>query len=224
MSKVYLMADSHWGHGNIIKYCQRPFLTEVDKQRLTHDGAWFNGKWTGKESRWRMTDEAIWMMNNDIIDNINDLVGEDDTLWHLGDWAFAPKHDYYRRCRDYRDRIKCRHLNLVFGNHDQRSIRDLFDQTYDQHELYVGNQLVVLNHYAMAIWDKSHRSSIQLFGHSHGGADSWLDKIMPNHRSMDVGVDAAARILGAYRPFTFDEIMSHIGNRTGHSIGDHHTN
>jgi calcineurin-like phosphoesterase family protein len=216
-------AIRYFGHGNIIKYCKRPFLTDYDKQGLSREGAWKDGAWiNGQSSRWRMTEEAVWMMNNQIINNINDLVGENDTLWHLGDWAFAPKNDYYQRCRMYRDKIKCRNIYLVWGNHDHRTIGDLFNGTYDQHELYVGNQRVIVNHYAMAAWNKSHRGSIQLFGHSHGGADTWLDSVMPGHRSMDVGVDVANRILGHYRPFSFEEIMTIMNKRTGHSIGDHH--
>ncbi|WP_341433759.1 hypothetical protein, partial [Mesomycoplasma ovipneumoniae] len=45
---------------------------------------------------------------------------------------------------------------------------------------------------------------------------------MPGRRAFDAGVDNAAKILGAYRPWTYDEIKKIMEQRTGCSI-DHHT-
>lgn len=221
MSRIFFTSDTHFGHGNIIKYCKRPFLAEADKQALSRDGAWRDGVWKDERTYWRMSEDAVWMMNNDIIDNINALVGEDDILWHLGDWAFAPKSDYYRHCRNYRDKIKCRNVSLIWGNHDQRSIRDLFDQTYDDYELYVGNQRIILHHYAKATWNKAHRGNWQLYGHSHAGAEPWMDKHMPGRRSMDVGVDNAYLLVGKFRPFSYEELKVIMDKRPGFSM-DHH--
>lgn len=161
------------------------------------------------------------MMNAALIDNINAVVGENDTLWHLGDWCFAGKHDYYQKSRAYRDRITCRNVNIVWGNHDHRSIRDLFSQSHELYHLHHNGQLIVLCHYAMAVWDGSHRASWQLYGHSHAGAEPWMDTNMPGRRSFDVGVDNAAKVLGDYRPWSFDEIKRIMDSRDGFSM-DHH--
>lgn len=223
--RVFFTSDTHFGHGNIIKYCFRPFLSERDKEELSRIGAWHNGSWKGEgSSNWRMSDEAIEMMDEELLKQINDLVGENDTLWHLGDFAMpAKRHNHYYRTRYYRDRIKCRTVNLVWGNHDDRRTRDIFNDTFDLKEIGVDGlqNNVVLCHYAMAVWNKSHRGNLHLYGHSHSEAEPWLERTMTGRRSMDVGVDNAAKLLGAYRPFSVEEIKARLVTRVGFAF-DHH--
>jgi calcineurin-like phosphoesterase family protein len=149
------------------------------------------------------------------------MVGENDTLWHLGDWAFAPKSEYYKTCKYYRDKVKCKNVYFIWGNHDRREIANLFSGTYDLHHMRVDNQLIVLCHYAMLTFDKSHRGAICLYGHSHSNIENFADKIMPGRRSMDIGVDNAFKLLGNYRPFSFDEIVKIMSKRVGF-YPDHH--
>jgi calcineurin-like phosphoesterase family protein len=223
--RIFFTSDSHFGHGNIIKYCHRPFLGERDKEELSRIGVWHDGNWKGEDSsRWRMSDEAIDLMDRTLIDEINKIVGEKDILWHLGDFAMPDKrkHNHYNRCRYYRDQIRCQNVSMIWGNHDVRSIRDLFTQTYDLYMLRPSNYpKVVMCHYAMAVWESSHRGNLHLYGHSHSEAEPWLEKTLVGRRSMDVGVDNAAKILGSYRPFTFDEIVGRLSKRAGFAF-DHH--
>ena len=224
MSKVFFTSDTHFGHGNIIKYCARnEFLSEIDKLELDKQGGkWHDGDWKGdRASKWRISKESVETMDEAIISNLNKIVGKDDILWHLGDFCFGPKNHYYQVAKNYRDRIKCRTVNFVFGNHDHRNIRDLFNESYDLFETNINNQKVVLCHYAMAVWDKSHRGSWQLYGHSHSNLEEWMGKIMPGRRSIDVGIDNAKKVLGDYRPFSFEDLQRLIGNNTGFS-SDHH--
>jgi calcineurin-like phosphoesterase family protein len=73
----------------------------------------------------------------------------------------------------------------------------------------------------MAIWNKSHRGAWHLYGHSHANAEEGLNKLMPERKSFDVGVDNAAVLLGSYRPFTFEEVKKIMDKKKGCSI-DHH--
>jgi len=225
-------------------YCNRPFLTEVDREALeANGGTWHTGSWKGRGSaNYRISRDAVDMMNDEITDNINEMVGENDTLWHLGDFAFASKNSYYHKCQFYRGRIKCKDVRYVCGNHDNicdltdelakpehkrcnhhhnYCIRGLFSRAYSQKEINVYGQKICLNHYAGAIWDKSHRGAWHLYGHSHSQAEPWLNKNMPGRRSMDVGVDNAYKLLGKYRPFSFEEIQEIMKDRSGFSM-DHH--
>lgn len=218
MTKLFFTADTHLGHGNIIKYSNRPFLTVADQKALEENG----GTWKG--SFWKMTREAIDMMNDTIINNINSIVGENDILWHMGDFAFAPKDSYARTCENYRRRIKCKNMNIIWGNHDEpHLIHHLFKETHKLHDIYVPNERfrIVLCHYAMAVWEGSHRGNWQLYGHSHMSAEPWLNKVMPGRRSVDVGVDNANLLFGSYSPISLDELQKLFSKRDGFSI-DHH--
>jgi calcineurin-like phosphoesterase family protein len=194
--KYFFTSDTHFGHSNIIKYSNRPF-NHVDD------------------------------MDQHLIQQINQYVGPDDVLWHLGDFSMyshSKNRDnrYYDQCKRYRDQIKCRNVNIVWGNHDDTSIRDLFNEACFLKELRVTkDQMFVLCHYAMAIWNKSHRGAIHLYGHSHSMAEPWLDKNMPGRRSIDVGVDYAFKVLKSYRPWSFKELMNHFSNKKGFWF-DHH--
>lgn len=165
--------------------------------------------------------ETIQRHDAKLIELINSCVGPDDVLWHLGDFCFGPKHDMYRVAKNYRDRIICRHINFIWGNHDRYEIRNLFESANDVYKGLIGRQRFFLHHYAMAIWDGSHKGTVHLYGHSHSGAEPWFERVMPNRKAFDCGVDNAYKLLGEYRPFSLDEVMEVIKNKKGEII-DHH--
>jgi calcineurin-like phosphoesterase family protein len=222
MSRVFFTSDTHFGHANIIKYCQRPFLTPTDQDALTRAGYWRDGAWLAEPPRdWKLSAESADRMDALLIEQINALIGRDDVLWHLGDWSMAVRGNYHDTARAYRDRIACRTVHIVWGNHDRPAIRDLFQEAHEQVQISVQSQKITLSHYAMAVWEDSHKGAWQLYGHSHGRAESWLDAHMPGRRSQDVGVDNAAQQVGAYRPWSFEELHARLAARPGCAI-DHH--
>ena len=110
-------------------------------------------------------------MNRGLAANINARVGPNDVLWCLGDWVFGGR-DAVRNARWFRDQIQCRTVFLVWGNHDDRRIRDLFTATYDQVEIRVEGVKITLNHYPMLTWNGQHHGSVEspnihLYGHVH---------------------------------------------------------
>ena len=233
MSNIFFTSDTHFGHGNIIKYSHRPFLNPTDQAMLDSlGGSWHNGTWkSGDRPQYKISPESTKLMDDALIDGINQVVGRDDTLYHLGDFHFAHIGNYCLVAQTYRERIRCRNVHLIWGNHDNRqavyplnrfaNMGDLFSSANDLSEIRVGEQRIVLCHYCMNTWNKSHRGSWHLYGHSHGEAETKLDSVFPGRRSMDVGVDNAKRLLGEYRPFSFEEIRGFLKDRPGSFI-DHH--
>lgn len=173
----WFTADTHFGHANIIRYCQRPF-------------------------------PSIEAMDDALIEAINERVAPDDTLYHLGDFAYrTPDPTAYRR------RIRCRTIHLILGNHDPQSSEGAVDPAFAANFTSVHSLLrirlpiagmrrpIVLCHYAMRVWDASHHGAWHLFGHSHGTLPD-----DPNARSWDVGVDC-----NGYAPVSverLEEIMA----------------
>lgn len=210
MSRVFFTSDLHLGHANIIKYAKRPFLNDVEIGLLKTD------------PKFRPSRESVARMDSVLIDNINKTVGEKDVLWFLGDFCFTPKGRYYEMARSYRDRIACQDIRFILGNHDTCEIKDLF-QYWERLEdrLVISGFKFHLSHYAQVVWNKSHRGAISCHGHSHSSLEPWLDEHMPGHRSIDVGIDNAVKVLGEYRPFSFEEIITIMNKRIGYA-NDHH--
>lgn len=184
---IWFTSDTHYGHKNI----------------------------AGKEvSRW--TDgfrkfTSVQQMNEALITNINKYVKEDDTLYHLGDFAFGDANVI----REFRNSLICKNIHLILGNHDQEiedslELQELFTSVGYVYTGHVGKQQFHLSHYSHRIWPKSHRGTIHLYGHSHGS--------IPDYgRSMDVGVDTHKD----FRPYHINEIYSIMSKREVHKV-DHH--
>ena len=95
--KVWITSDTHFGHKNICR--------GVTAWRLP-DG--------GIPIAQTRDFESIGEMNDMIVNNINSVVGQDDVLIHLGDWSFGG----FENIKIFRDRIVCKEIHLILGNHD----------------------------------------------------------------------------------------------------------
>jgi len=167
---------------------------------------------------WQPSDAAMQRHDRYILDRINAVVKPGDILWHLGDFCFGPPSRIRQYAGLLRDQIECRTINLIWGNHDRHEIAPLFNRHYVEYTGKIQSQRFYAHHIASAIWYGSHAGGWNLYGHSHGTAEDYLDKILPNRRSIDAGIDNAFRVLGEYRPFSFDELSQILNARTGISI------
>lgn len=149
-------------------------------------------------------------MDDCLINNINDTVNKNDSLYILGDFTMA--HNY-ETIKEYRDRINCHNLYLIMGNHDsrsQQSYQTLFKNVYDLKTIKIrventkkgeGNSYkLCLCHYPMMEWPGSQKGSWCLHGHSHGNLTVPKEK-----KLLDVGVDVFN-----YKPASIEEVAHAI--------------
>lgn len=186
----WFTSDLHLGHSNIAG-------PEVSN--------WKDGYRTFKT-----TEEMDYVL----LKGINDHVSQDDTLYFLGDFCLS-KRD--KDVKIYRDRIVCKNIVFIKGNHDKpREILHAFGHIYDYLEEDFDGIKFCMMHYALRVWNKSHRGSIHLYGHSHERLET-----EPWGKSMDAGIDNAIKLLGEWRPFSLDEILKIMEKRVPKLI-DHH--
>lgn len=206
MSNIWFTSDTHFHHKNICRG-----VTEWEER----DGL--------GEQKTRNYD-TLEEMDEDIIFKFNSLVKPEDTLWHLGDWSFGG----HEQIKIFRDRLNCKTVHLIFGNHDQHiePINSPYRQLFASAQYYKEISLKLdqkwkqfqkikfcLFHYSMRVWNKSHHNSIHLYGHSHGTLPD------AGNRSMDVGVDT-----NNLYPYHLDEVLDKLIFRSVHIIDHHNAN
>ncbi len=152
---------------------------------------------------------SVGEMDESLVANWNGVVRADDEVWHLGDFAFrntVPAAEYLRRLNG--------RVHLVWGNHDSAQTRALsgWASSGPYAEIGLEGRRLVLFHYAMRVWNRSHTGSVHLYGHSHGS-------LAGDSQSCDVGVDHAP---WAYRPVSLREILGFLETQTARVPVDHH--
>lgn len=173
---LWFCSDPHFGHSNLCKGTTR----------------WRDSK--GNIPPNVRDFSTLDKMNDTIVNNINEVVQEDDILICLGDWSFGG----FDNIRLFRNRIICKNIYLVTGNHDDHivknkdNIRSIFTNVieyYTQLDIrFESNNeklKMILCHFPIASWENMSKGVIQLFGHVH---------LPPVHRimagkAMDVGMD-----------------------------------
>jgi len=208
----WFTSDLHFGHSNIIKHARRDrFLSREEFLALKEK----DFQWEDKDP-YKISKESTDNMDEEIIHNINNLVSSDDILYFLGD--FCRPGLSTKEAKKYRERIRCKTMHFVRGNHDKPGYDSIFSTADDVlvHELPQG--MFFLSHYPHATWHRSHRGSFHLYGHEHATFEDKMNHLFPKRRSMDVGVDNAAILLGAYRPFSVEEVVSILLQRSAGAI------
>jgi calcineurin-like phosphoesterase family protein len=150
-------------------------------------------------------------MDQTIFDNINEVVGLEDTLYILGDFCFKGKKPI-----EYRSRIVCQDVHLILGNHDKRNDYkdDLqgFSSVQDVKEIIYCNQRIFLSHYPHRSWLASHKGSYHLYGHVHSKLNH--EDVQSKRKTLDVGVDNTinyGKLFG--EPWSFKEIQRLFNSR-----------
>src|SRR6056300_973067 len=89
--QVFFTSDTHYHHANI---CSA------------------TSKWERANDYTRQF-PSLDAMNDGLVNGINQTVGENDILVHLGDWSFGG----FDKIREFRERLNVRNIILFLGNH-----------------------------------------------------------------------------------------------------------
>ena len=121
-------------------------------------------------------------MNAAIVDRWNEVVGPQDSVWHLGDIGFGGPKDLVPIITALNG-VK----GWIKGNHDHsklwknQELRSLFQLgCYEYHELKIPDEEmdydlpIILCHYPFAVWNKRHFGSWNLYGHCFDMATEML--------------------------------------------------
>lgn len=135
-------------------------------------------------------------MDEQIIKRNNEVVRNNDIVYHIGDFTLLKDFKFIKN--NYIDRLNGQHY-FIKGSHDTwlngTSTKTIYEKKF-------GNNYIVMCHYAMLVWPRSHYNSWNLFGHSHGQFTRTQGK------QMDVGVDTHN-----FYPFELDEIIEIMKNK-----------
>jgi len=136
---TWITSDLHFGHKNIMRFC--PATREF---------------------------ADVSTMDNSLIDEWQDKVSANDTIYNLGDFAFTGA----TRLRAILDQLPGRKIH-VYGNHDKVirnnvDIQKYFESCHEYLEITHNGQHCVLFHYPIAEFNRQHHGSIHFHGHLHG--------------------------------------------------------
>lgn len=166
----FFTADLHLNHSNIVKYCKRPFMNDLELNLLKMVD---NGSIPINEVN--ISKETTESMTDAIIESINHTVGKRDHLVIVGDFCYTRGKTRESDVGFLRKRIRCENIFLILGNHDDRKICAKYFQCLENYTFNIDGQKIFVSHYPCRSWDKKMYGTWMLYGHVHG-AFSYEDK------------------------------------------------
>lgn len=152
-------------------------------------------------------------MEETIIERWNEVVGDKDTVYILGDFSWYKEE----QTLGILNRLAGKKV-LIKGNHDRISPRvaKKFIKVCDYLEIKDNGRKVILSHYPMPFWNGQFRDSVHLYGHVHN-SHQWnvCESLCRELRQLQ---DIPMRMYNVgcmmewinYTPCTLDEIETYI--------------
>ena len=200
LNNVFVTADHHFGHENIIKFCNRPFgeVDEMDRVLIEN---------------WNKI-----VKKNDTVFHLGDFT--------LGDWGIAERYfqklngnikilaNYWHHDKRWlRYLLPENHYGVIKINITANITIEVLPPivTLEIPELGISKHplAITLCHYPMAVWDRKHYGAWHLHGHSHG-TYQYPANDEYNLMAMDVGVDTMN-----YHPISLGNVLGEMYER-GH--------
>jgi len=136
---------------------------------------------------------TIEEMNEELIRRHNEVVHKNDIVIHAGDFTWLKDRRVVQE--QLISKLKGQHIFLS-GSHDRwlSGAKGIWEKI-------IGGHYVVICHYCMRTWARSHYNSWMLYGHSH-------NKLPSIGKSHDIGVDGHN-----FYPYSFDEVVEIMTNK-----------
>jgi calcineurin-like phosphoesterase family protein len=189
LEKVWFTADQHFGHENIIKFCDRPFQSVEEMDDVLIDN-W--NKVIGK-------DDIVYHLGDFTLGNFDfakkyfaKLNGKIQVLanhWHH-DKRWLPKDFFGPMVSEYPDFVReIGHVDIV----PPMIVLEIANMGEEGRPL-----AVTLCHYPLAVWDRRHYGSWHLHGHTH-------KHNFDRQLSLNVGVDCMN-----FSPISLGGVLQHM--------------
>jgi len=138
--KTFFVSDTHFGHANIIKFCNRPFdnVDEMDREMIR---------------RWNAV-----VPENGIVWHLGDI-GKGNPYY---------LRSVIERLNGTKKLILGNHDRKKWLGQTIDQVLDQFDFVGHYAELQVGKQHIVVSHYPIESWNWARHKSWNLHGHCHG--------------------------------------------------------
>ena len=190
--KIFFSSDQHFGHRNVVKFCNRPYADEKEMGKALIEN-WNNV--VGPDDIIVTMGDFFWFNDSQSIKRVvNQLNG---TIYMvLGN---HDKKESFRRCDPEK-------LIILDG------ISHIFLRCEDDNRWYEKTFEIVCCHYPLMTWSHRDRGAINLFGHIHSG---WMrscddyDQMLPLWRGqqLDVGVDNQN-----FTPVVFEDVLAQLAD------------
>lgn len=159
LKNIWVTSDHHFGHKNIIRFCDRPF-TDTDHMR-----------------------EELIMRHNSVVDHCDDVYFLGDFAFTREDEI----EEILIRMNGNKHFIFGNHDKQLRKTRSPRILTE-FVWMKDYHELKIPNQSkiapIILLHYPMYTWNRMHHGALHFYGHTHGSVPT-----VAAGRGRDIGVD-----------------------------------
>lgn len=170
MSKVFAFSDPHFGHHNIIRYCERPFKSTgpMDADLLRR----YNERVSPSDTVFFLGDFAMGprVDENFILRVLASLNGAKNFI--LGN------HDQPNK------KYKQKGLKAIIEDNDLE-----IGLLSDIHEERIEGTDFIMCHYPMDDWNGKFNMAVHLHGHQHNQFNAAAAKRQTQDRKYDVGVD-----------------------------------
>lgn len=181
MSNIFLYADSHYTHQGVCNFFRADGVTKLRP--------------------WNTAEE----MDDALVDNFNNTVGVNDKCYMLGDIAIN------RKGLKVLERLKCKNLVLIKGNHDIFKLEDYLPYFRDVRGYHVMNGMI-LSHIPI------HPDCIARFGSNiHGHLHS--NRVMMTNESGESVIDPRYYSVSVeqidFKPIAFEEVNKRIKEQGG---------